>query len=583
MLSTVTVAQYLFTRLRQCGVKSVHGVPGDYNLTLLDHLAHQDLHWVGNCNELNAGYATDGYSKIKGLGAVITTFGVGELSLANAIAGSYAELVPIVHIVGTPARGLQESRALVHHTLKDGDFRHFAQMYAHITVAQANLWDPRICPSLIDLTIQQCLINNRPVYIEVPTDMVSVAVSAERLESGLELPSPVIVNGEASAIEFVQERMHASKRPMILVDGECKADDAVNEIHELIKLTQWPTWTTVFGKSLVDESLSNFHGIWKGNRASAEDRSFVSSCDLILCFGPHFSDTNTYTYSSIPDPKVTIHFTSTSTAAPDHTFRDLPIKRFLSVLLKRLDLSKIKPFSHCIIQDHPKEKQQQDLESPVTQDKFYSRLSSFFRPGDIILAETGTAGHGCRDFRLPPRTILFKPSTWLSIGYMLPAAQGAALAQRELHSLGKWQQDHPEQSPRTILLIGDGSFQMTVQELSTIIREELNVLVILINNSGYTIERCLHGRSQGYNDVASWRYLLAPAFFGAGDDDRGARYPVRTAPVKTWGDLQKVLAHESEMKSPALSMVEVIMDKEDAPLSLLASLQQQKDEEGKEN
>jgi pyruvate decarboxylase len=84
----VDVATYLFTRLKQIGIDSVHGVPGDFNLVALDYLEGCGLNWVGNCNELNAGYAADGYARIKGISAVITTFGVGELSLPNAIAGA---------------------------------------------------------------------------------------------------------------------------------------------------------------------------------------------------------------------------------------------------------------------------------------------------------------------------------------------------------------------------------------------------------------------------------------------------------------------------------------------------------------
>lgn len=93
----VDVATYLFTRLKQMGVDSVHGVPGDYNLVALDYLPKCDLNWVGNCNELNAGYAADGYARIRGISAVITTFGVGELSLLNAIAGGLV----ITQIPGT--------------------------------------------------------------------------------------------------------------------------------------------------------------------------------------------------------------------------------------------------------------------------------------------------------------------------------------------------------------------------------------------------------------------------------------------------------------------------------------------------
>ena len=90
--SPVDVAEYLFTRLHQLGIRSIHGVPGDYNLVALDYIPNCGLNWVGNCNELNAGYAADGYARVKGISAVVTTFGVGELSLLNATAGGYAGL-----------------------------------------------------------------------------------------------------------------------------------------------------------------------------------------------------------------------------------------------------------------------------------------------------------------------------------------------------------------------------------------------------------------------------------------------------------------------------------------------------------
>ena len=110
----IPLAKYLFTRLHQCGIRSVHGVPGDFTLKALDHLKASKLQWIGNCNELNAGYAADGYARMRGASALFTTYGVGELSAINAVAGSYAEYVPVIHIVGTPQRHLQNSGAIVH-------------------------------------------------------------------------------------------------------------------------------------------------------------------------------------------------------------------------------------------------------------------------------------------------------------------------------------------------------------------------------------------------------------------------------------------------------------------------------------
>ena len=575
MSSTIPLAEYLFTRLRQLGVESIHGVPGDYNLALLDYVVPQGLQWIGNCNELNAGYAADAYSKIKGLGAIITTFGVGELSAANAIAGAYCELAPVVHIVGTPARHLQESRALIHHTFNDGVYNHFSQMAAHITVAQANLQGPRTCPELIDATIQQCLVHSRPVYIQLPADMVSIHVDAERLKAKIEIPPALSSRDEQVAMDLVLDRVYSSKQPMILVDGESRAYGILDEIEELIKKTEWPTWITIFGKSCVDESIPNVHGIWQGDYADQTEKDYIKSTDLTICFGPHFSNTNTYAYTSIPNPQTTIFVTARAVKAGDRTIRDLPAKHFLSALLKKLDATKTqKSTSFPVQMNEPLSDLKTPADGLITQDLFYKTFGKVLRPGDIILGETGTAGHGVREFKLPRHTHLFKPSTWLSIGYMLPATQGAALAQHELNKVGKWPQQNNSQPPRTVLLIGDGSFQMTAQELSTIIKLKLNLLLILINNDGYTIERCLHGWNQDYNNIAFWRYLEAPSFFGA-EMKKGSGYHAETTRVSTWGELDKAL--QDDGYEPKLKMIEVTMDKEDAPITLSTLLQNQKD------
>ena len=174
----VDLGEYLLQRLAQLGLCSLHGVPGDYNLTVLDYLEPAHLHWVGNANELCAGYAADGYARVKGIGALMTSFGVGELSAINAIGASFSEKVPVVHIVGTPPVAAQESGACLHHSLGDGNFRVFADMYKKITCAQANLVDQSTAPELIDATLKECLRQSRPVYIEIPTDMVRVKVDA---------------------------------------------------------------------------------------------------------------------------------------------------------------------------------------------------------------------------------------------------------------------------------------------------------------------------------------------------------------------------------------------------------------------
>lgn len=582
--ASVSLADYLFARLRQLGVGSIHGVPGDFNLKLLDHVEPAGLHWVGNCNELNAGYAADGYARIKGMGALITTFGVGELSAINAIAGAYAERAPVVHVVGTPPRATQDSRLLVHHTFNDGEYRRFAQMHALVTVAQADLRDLRTAPDQIDHALRQCLLQSRPVYITLPDDMVGSPVSSANLAAAIELPESVASGAQDDTLlEQILERMYAARQPIILVDGETRSLNMTAEVQQLIRATRWPTWVSGFAKGLVDETPSHFHGVYRGAYGDPRVKAFVDAADLVLCFGPHFSSTNSFGYTSVPNPAATISF-GDQIKCGDDVFRDVPAKDALARLLQRLDTARLEE-TYRTYPDLPRDSTVPIQSLPggqaVSQDRLWRVLAGFLQPGDIVMAETGTAGYGCRDLALPPRAHMFVPVTWLSIGYMLPAAQGAALAQRELgqgqgQGQGKAQVSSSGggpavvQSGRTILLIGDGSFQMTVQELGTIVREKLDVVVFLLNNDGYTIERCIHGLAQPYNDVAPWRYLQAPSFFGAPAD-------VFTATVKTWGDLDQVLRSPQMAHGSGLRMVEIVLDREDVPSGpLLEMMKRQK-------
>ena len=567
MTDHILLIRYLFARLHQLGLRGLHGVPGDFNLTLLDHVKPSGLTWVGDCNELNAGYAADGYARIKGIGALVTTFGVGELSALNAIAGAYAELAPVVHIVGTPSRALQDAGALMHHTLNDGNFKHFARMQSPVTVAQVDLTDAATAAGLIDYALEQCLFLSRPVYISIPTDMVEAQLESSKLNVPLASRRQSSVESNLQlVVESVLEIVRQSKRPFILVDGESRSCSVREEINRFVEVSKIPTATTAYGKSLVDENLDNYHGVYSGNLGKLRYKESFDSADVVLWFGPHKTNTNTYGFTTIPDPTKTVLFRPRSIQIGESLgaaeVRDVSMKDVLRALTRSIEESSLKRWI-----PHP------ELGSPKTlvralmpvkdcdqfdQETFWQRLSTFIREGDIIMAETGTAGYGVRDLALPRNTTLIGPTTWLSIGYMLPAAQGAALAQREIWGprSGKG---------RIILFEGDGSFQMTAQAISTIISNQLDMIIFLINNHGYTIERCIHGRRATYNDVAEWRYMEAPRFFGA--NDRGD-YHTRTYRASTYGELKSILDQAAFRDGPGLRLVEILMEKEDCPDTL---------------
>ena len=569
MAEQMDLAAYLFARLRQLGVGSVHGVPGDFNLTALDYVEPAGLHWVGNANELNATYAADGYARVKGISAVVTTFGVGELSAINAFGGAYAEMAPVVHIVGTPSTIDQNAGACLHHSLGGGNFRQFADMYKHVTVAQANLIDASTAPNMIDRTLRECILQSRPVYIELPTNMVTAKVSSALLQTPIDTEHDSDEGFEDTEVDAILDKIYASKQPFIIVDGFASRYGIASEADELVRVTGFPTSTTPFGKGTINESYPNFHGVYAGVAGQNIYVPWFNSCDLVLRIAPLNSDVNTFGFTTIPDNKRTITFNRDSVdVCGTTTFRNLHVKSLLRAILGRLDHSRLPKYNPYPSNLGNPQQELAELPAPIPssiidQNTFYRRVSTFFRPNDIVLTETGTPSIGSRDFILPAKTRLINSSIWLSIGYMLPAAQGVALAQRELSS--------SEPTGRTILFEGDGSLQMTAQSISDMIRNRLDLTIFIINNNGYTIERFIHGMKAHYNDIQPWRYLEAANYFGASKDD--SSYPITNRRVENWGQMMELLGDREFAERKGLQMVEVMMETEDAPESLKVLVQ----------
>ena len=210
------------------------------------------------------GYAADGYARIKGIAALVTTFGVGELSAINAIAGAYSEYVPIVHIVGTPSTLSQQDGMLLHHTLGNGNFETFANMNRDVSCALAKLTDSHEAATLIDHAIRECWVQSRPVYITLPTDMVQKKIEGQRLQTPIDLNYPPNQpEKEDYVVDVILKYLHAAKNPIILVDACAIRHRVLDEVHELVEKSGLPTFVAPMGKGAVDETLPNYGGTWR--------------------------------------------------------------------------------------------------------------------------------------------------------------------------------------------------------------------------------------------------------------------------------------------------------------------------------
>jgi pyruvate decarboxylase len=471
-------------------------------------------------------------------------------------------VAPVIHVVGSAPTNVQDGGLCMHHSLGNGDFRIFAEMYERITVAQANLRDADTAPAHIDRCIRECILQSRPVYLELPTNMVRAKVSAAALETPIDLSIPLNDEGfEDTEVDLILNKMYASRQPFIVVDGCTSRYGVSEEANELVRLTKFPTSTTPFGKGIVNEEYPNFYGVYAGIAGNEVYMPWAQGCDLVIKLGPLESDVNTFGFSTIPNPKTSIVFHRDHVEIGGVKYQNLHIKSLLRKILSKLETAKLPEYNPYMDLGSPRAALMA-LPPPgkdeiIDQATFWRRISNFFRTGDIVMAETGTAAIGCRDMVLPAHTSLITSCIWLSIGYMLPAAQGAALAQREMIAEGL------RPNGRTILIEGDGSLQMTAQSISDMIRNRIDVTILIINNDGYVIERWIHGMKAGYNDIQPWRYLEAPNYFGAPKDDPA--YPVVTRRAETWGQLTDILAEPALQAGKGLNIVEVMMDREDAP------------------
>ncbi|RMJ17944.1 Pyruvate decarboxylase [Fusarium euwallaceae] len=547
----VDVAEYLFKRLHEVGVRSVHGVPGDYNLVALDYLPDCGLKWVGSVNELNAAYAADGYARVSKIAALITTFGVGELSAINGLAGSFSEHIPVVHIVGCPSTISQRDQMLLHHTLGNGDFDVFANMSSQISCNMAKLTKPSEIAQQIDNALRACWLQSRPVYIMLPTDMVQEKVEGARLETPIDMAEPENdPESEDFVVEEVLKAMYAATRPVILVDACAIRHRVVEEVHQLIDKLELPVFVTPMGKGAVNEDHPNYGGVFAGEGSHPPRvKQIVEESDLLITVGALKSDFNTAGFSYRTSQLNSVDFHSTHCKIRYSTYPGVAMRGVLRKVIDKVDPASMPAPSIPEVVNEVEENF--DSSETITQAWFWPRIGEFLIPKDIIVTETGTSNFGIWDTRFPPDVTALSQVLWGSIGWSVGACQGAALAAKDLGN-----------GRRTILFVGDGSFQLTAQELSTMIRHGLKPTIFVICNDGFTIERFIHGMNAEYNDINEWKYKELVRVFGG-------EKTCKTFTIKTKNELNDLLVDEEFKAAECLQFVELYMPREDAPRALI--------------
>ncbi|CAH6722373.1 pyruvate decarboxylase [[Candida] jaroonii] len=581
-MAEITLGRYLFERLRQLEVMTIFGLPGDFNLSLLDKIYEVDgMRWAGNANELNAAYAADGYSRIKRLACLVTTFGVGELSALNGVGGAYAEHVGLLHVVGVPSISSQAKQLLLHHTLGNGDFTVFHRMSNNISQTSAFISDISSAPAELDRCIRDAYIYQRPVYVGLPANLVDLKVPASLLNIPIDLSlKQNDPDAEEEVIENVLTLIKQSKNPIILVDACASRHDCKQEVKELVEITQFPVFTTPMGKGGVDEggvsgelydndpslikkmtaklngtrsAAARFGGVYVGTLSEPHVKEAVENADLILSVGALLSDFNTGSFSYSYRTKNVVEFHSDYTKIKQATFPGVQMKECLQHLLRVVgdactDYEPVPvPKVKLVNTPAPREK-------GLTQEWLWTRVSSWFREGDIIITETGTSAFGIVQSKFPNNTIGISQVLWGSIGYTVGATLGAVMAAEEI-----------DPNKRVILFVGDGSLQLTVQEISTMVKWNTKPYLFVLNNDGYTIERLIHGENASYNDIQPWDNLALLPLFNAKNYE--------TVRISNIGEAEDLFTSKAFATNDKIRMVEVMLPRMDASSNLVLQAQ----------
>jgi len=488
----MTIGDYLIQRLAAHGVGHVFGIPGDYVLGFYEQLQQSPLRTITTCDEQGAGFAADAYARVRGLGAVCVTYCVGGLKVVNPIAGAFAEKSPVVVISGAPGMSERERNPLLHHKVREFDTQR--RVFEQITVASAALEDADTAFAEIDRVLHAALRYKRPVYLELPRDMIGQhGRSGHRAPEVHEKSEPLALN---EALVEAVAMINAARQPVVLADVEIHRFAMQDEVLRLIEQAQIPFAATILGKSVLSEQHPLYLGVYEGAMGRDEVRAYVESSDCVILLGAFMTDINLGIYTAQLDLGKSIYATSEKLAIRHHTFENVRFKDFVRGLLAA-DLAKHP--TH----ERPAPPQPRAFvpvpDAPVTIARLFERVNAYLADHTAVIADVGNALFGASDLFIRNRTDFLGPAYYASMGFAVPAALGVQMARPEL---------------RPLVLVGDGAFQMTGAELSTIARYGLNPVVIVLNNAGYGTERHIHDGP--FNDVLAWQYHKLPELLGVG-------------------------------------------------------------------
>lgn len=526
---TMPLGQFLFEYLHRCGVRHSFGIPGDFALPTFAWLEKSKIKSVTMTHEPSAGFAADAYARINGIGLVCVTYCVGGLNVLNAIAGAYAEKSPVVVVSGAPGRKDREKDPLLHHKVKT--FETQRRVYDEVTVASTVLLDEQRAASEIVRCVQACLRHRRPVYLELPHDMLD-----REIPTAVAPPDPPAKSDPhtlAAALDETFALIRAARKPVILAGVELARYRMAHLVIQMAERMNIPIATDLLSKSAIPENHPLYLGVYGGAMSSDEHvRAYVESADLVLMLGTFITDMSMGFYTAKLDRKRTVLATTERVNIQYHRYESVQFRDFLDSLATAP--IKHKRFQHPNPHAVPLPLKKSEHSEPLTAVDVFRILSLHLDESCCVIADVGDAIFGAVGIRSARQAQFIAPAYYMSMGFAVPASVGVATARPSL---------------RPYVLVGDGAFQMTGTEISTAVRLGLNPIILVLNNDGYGTMRRVHDGK--FNVITQWNYHKICELVGGGE----------SAVASTKGELDNAILRAQ--RSGQLTVIEVKIPRDD--------------------
>lgn len=378
-------------------------------------------------------------------------------------------------------------------------------------------------------------------------------IDASRLKQKIDISLPPNdAETEAEVVKKISELMYKSSSTVILSDACAIRHRVLGELQELMERTKLPSFVSPMGKGSINETSAQFGGVYVGDASRNDVKKRIEEAELVLYIGALKSDFNSGGFTYRIETSRTVEFHSDHMKLRYSVFPGVQMNQVLRKLIDTLDYKRIRSTAPTALTNELPHHERSNVSPVITHDYFWPIVGQSLRENDVIITETGTSNFGILETRFPANVTHISQVLYGSIGYSVGALQGAALAAHE---------DAPDR--RVVLFVGDGSLQLTVQEIATVIRHKLKPIIFVLNNNGYTIERMIHGMTAGYNDISPWKHQLLLEVFGAPEKER------KSWQVKTRVELESLFEDKEFMDAGKVQLVEVFMPQDDAPRALV--------------